>query len=86
MGEPWCFYNTKICSLLNFNQTNIGFTQDNIDTFTSYFMNNIDISNSGMTIASPDKITPAGSYVFHWERDSAITMNTLILISNELSD
>eukprot|EP00339_Tiarina_fusa_P018567 CAMPEP_0117057448 /NCGR_PEP_ID=MMETSP0472-20121206/39891_1 /TAXON_ID=693140 ORGANISM="Tiarina fusus, Strain LIS" /NCGR_SAMPLE_ID=MMETSP0472 /ASSEMBLY_ACC=CAM_ASM_000603 /LENGTH=403 /DNA_ID=CAMNT_0004774353 /DNA_START=253 /DNA_END=1461 /DNA_ORIENTATION=+ len=47
-----------------------------------YFLDNIDIQGLGGVVASPDNSTPGGSYYYHWERDGALSMNALQLITN----
>ena len=59
------------------------FTQSEINTFFSYFLNNIDINSTGAIAAAPDLHTPGGSYYYHWARDGALTINTLYSFTNK---
>jgi glucoamylase len=59
------------------------FTQTEINTFFSYFLNNIDINSTGSIAAAPDLHTPGGSYYYHWARDGALTINTLYSFTNK---
>ena len=59
------------------------FTQSEINTFFSYFLNNIDINSTGSIAAAPDLHTPGGSYYYHWARDGALTINTLYSFTNK---
>lgn len=45
-----------------------------------YFMANLNISNKGGVVASPDTNTPGGSYYFDWERDAALSMKSFMII------
>lgn len=45
-------------------------------------MNNIDYDKQGAVVAAPDLDTPGGSYVFHWMRDSALTMKTFMILND----
>lgn len=33
-------------------------------------------------MAAPDNNTPAGSYIYDWMRDGAISMNTFMILNN----
>ena len=57
------------------------FNTTELATLTRYFLANIDISNSGAVVASPDHNTPGGNYYYHWARDAALSMHTLQVIS-----
>jgi glucoamylase len=46
-----------------------------------YFMANVDIQDQGGVVASPDPNTPGGSYYYHWARDGALTMHTVLTCS-----
>lgn len=39
---------------------------------------NINVLGSGAVVASPDLNTPGGSYYYHWARDAALTMYTVL--------
>lgn len=43
-----------------------------------YFSANINVLGSGAVVASPDLNTPGGSYYYHWARDAALTMYTVL--------
>lgn len=43
-----------------------------------FFSANVNVLNSGAVVASPDLNTPGGSYYFHWARDAALTMYTVL--------
>jgi glucoamylase len=64
-------------------ENNSPFTENEINTFFNYFLNNINIQSTGAVTASPDLNTPGGSYFYHWARDGALTMNTLQSFTNE---
>ena len=55
-----------------FNNTEMG-------TLWKYFMANVNVDGSGQVVASPDRNTPGGSYYFHWARDGALTMHTVLM-------
>lgn len=44
-----------------------------------YFLSNLNVRGYGGVLASPDKETPGGSYYFHWERDAALVIRTMIV-------
>eukprot|EP00039_Didymoeca_costata_P019529 m.337891 g.337891 ORF g.337891 m.337891 type:complete len:549 (-) comp18262_c0_seq1:177-1823(-) len=54
------------------------FSDDDMKTMFSYFMDNLNIKGSGAVVASPDLNTPGGSYYFHWARDGALSMYTYL--------
>jgi glucoamylase len=62
---------------------NMPFTQNEIDKFFNYFLDNIDVNLTGAVAAAPDLHTPGGSYFYHWARDGALTMNTLQSFTNK---
>ena len=41
------------------------------------FLANVGVQGTGAVVAAPDHNTPGGSYVYHWERDGALTMAAL---------
>jgi len=59
------------------------FSDLEINTFFNYFLNNINIENTGAVAAAPDLNTPGGSYFYHWARDGALTINTLYTFTNK---
>lgn len=81
---PWCFYsdNSNSCYVSN-NQLTKPFDSDEINTFYKYFLANININNQGSIAAAPDLHTPGGSYFYHWERDGALSMRTLLMIKQD---
>jgi len=46
-------------------ENNTPFTENEINTFFNYFLNNINIQSTGAVTASPDLNTPGGSYFYH---------------------
>lgn len=53
-----------------------------MQTVFEYFMDNIDITGSGAVVAAPDHNTgPGGDYYFHWMRDGALSMKTLVNVA-----
>ena len=52
----------------------------------SYFLANVNIENKGGVVAAPDKDTPGGSYYYHWMRDGALTMRTVLETSANMTD
>lgn len=51
------------------------YTRQEEDKIMSYLLKNVDISGTGMVIASPSREDP--DYYFDWMRDSALTMYTV---------
>lgn len=47
-------------------------------TMWGYFTLNLNVDKTGAVLASPDTHTPGGSYYFHWARDAALTMYTVL--------
>lgn len=88
---PWCFNKgsgpgPSTCSLKH-NSTEAPFSEAEVEKIRSFFLANIDIQGSGAVVAAPDHNTgPGGDYYFHWERDGALTMNTLMRTADKLSD
>ena len=85
-STPWCFYG------LNYTTTpppfpppahaGSPFTSAQVSTMFSYFLANLNIQGLGGVVASPDTTTPGGSYYYHWERDGALSMHALQIVSN----
>jgi len=67
----------------NLNQPSSPFSQSEINIFFNYFLNNIEINSTGAVAAAPDLHTPGGSYFYHWARDGALTINTLVSYTNK---
>jgi len=44
-----------------------------------YFMNNINVENSGAVCAAPKNYT---GYYWHWARDAALTMKTFMYLND----
>jgi glucoamylase len=59
------------------------FSQNEINIFFQYFLNNININSTGAVAAAPDLHTPGGSYFYHWARDGALTINTMFSYTNK---
>lgn len=81
---PWCFYGSNYTTNIPLPPPSIPgspFSSSELNTMYNYFMNNIDIQGLGGVVASPDNSTPGGSYYYHWERDGALSMNALQLIT-----
>lgn len=82
---PWCFYGTNYSTSVPLPPPSIPgapFSSSELSTMYDYFIANIDIQNLGGVVASPDNSTPGGSYYYHWERDGALTMNALQLVTS----
>jgi glucoamylase len=80
---PWCFYQdyTNSCYVPN-SKLSEPFNSGELDKFYKYFLANININGKGGIAAAPDFHTPGGSYYYHWERDGALSMRTLIMTSS----
>lgn len=64
------------------NMTSAGtppFSDSEMSLMYMYFLSNMNVRGLGGVLASPDKETPGGSYYFHWERDAALVMRTMIV-------
>ena len=48
----------------------------------SEFIKNININGKGGVVASPDKNTPGGSYIYHWMRDAGLTMRAYMRLND----
>ena len=84
VNTPWCFNKVKSCYKPQ-EQMQEPFNSDEMNLFNSYFDSNINIQGRGGVAASPDPDTPGGSYYYHWERDGALTMRS-ILESRDFDD
>mmetsp|Transcript_6645 Transcript_6645/g.11323 ORF Transcript_6645/g.11323 Transcript_6645/m.11323 type:complete len:554 (-) Transcript_6645:126-1787(-) len=51
-----------------------------------YFLGNMNVQGIGGVLASPDKETPGGSYFFHWERDAALSIRTMVAVREGYTD
>lgn len=83
-STPWCFYGSNYTADPTLPPPSIPgspFSSTDLSTMYGYFMDNIDIKGLGGVVASPDNSTPGGSYFYHWERDGALSMNALQLIT-----
>ena len=81
---PWCFYGTNHSGSVPLPPPaydSSPFTQQDMNTMYGYYRANLDIQNLGGVVASPDNSTPGGSYYYHWERDGALSMNALQLVT-----
>lgn len=87
-GIPWCFYagGAPDTCFVTTNSSEAAFSDDEISTMRSFFLDNINIEGSGGVVAAPDYDTPGGSYYFHWERDGALTMRCLQETSDKSVD
>ena len=47
------------------------------------YFSKFETPNQGAVVASPDDDTPGGSYVYHWMRDGALSIKTLMDVSND---
>jgi glucoamylase len=66
-----------VCDKINYDGSRgPGFDEDFYNKMYAYFDVNINIGNKGGVVAAPDRITPGGSYYYHWTRDGALTMRT----------
>lgn len=52
------------------------------ETMYEKFIENLNISNSGGVVSSPDYDTPGGSYHYHFMRDAAIAMKSYMIIND----
>ena len=84
---PWCFQKKGVsgnCFGAPSNASAVPsaasppFSAAEVGQFQQYFNANINIQGKGGIVAAPDHNTPGGSYYFHWERDGALTINSLI--------
>ena len=79
---PWCFYQAghKACNpILVSNSTAPPFSDSEIATMQTLFLKNININGQGGVVASPDtNVYKGGTYYFHWERDAALSMRTVL--------
>jgi len=51
------------------------YTPAQVQTFTNYFIANLNVDGSGAVMASPSKANP--NYYYHWQRDAALSMDVL---------
>eukprot|EP00928_Gymnodinium_smaydae_P011922 TRINITY_DN14359_c0_g1_i1.p1 TRINITY_DN14359_c0_g1~~TRINITY_DN14359_c0_g1_i1.p1 ORF type:complete len:578 (-),score=133.74 TRINITY_DN14359_c0_g1_i1:48-1781(-) len=55
------------------------FSQDEMSEYRERFLENLDVEKwGGGIVASPDSDTPGGSYIYEWERDSALSARALL--------
>lgn len=87
-GTPWCFYKEGAQTNCFGAQKNLKepFSNSEVDTMRSYFLANVNIDNKGGVVAAPDQDTPGGSYYYHWMRDGALTMRSVLETSANMSD
>lgn len=69
------FLSLAFSSIFNHSEDNTALTQ---------LIKNIDTTNNGAVIASPQKKAP--DYYYHWVRDAAVVTNTIIQIYNKVDD
>ncbi len=74
---PWCF-NKQVSCYKPQDQMQEPFSSDEMELINSYFDNNINIQGRGGVAASPDPNTPGGSYYYHWTRDGALSMRSIL--------
>lgn len=88
-SDPWCYHKAGDVTTCPLNHTSTGsapFSQSEVETMRGFFKANINIDGSGAVVASPDTSTPGGSYYFHWERDAALSMQTLLNTAASVQD
>mmetsp|Transcript_43627 Transcript_43627/g.61314 ORF Transcript_43627/g.61314 Transcript_43627/m.61314 type:complete len:548 (+) Transcript_43627:16-1659(+) len=56
------------------------FSDEEVQTMMTFFLDNIDVENCGAVAASPDKSI---GYYFNWMRDAALSMRTLMIVNND---
>lgn len=82
---PWCFYGSNYSTNVPLPPPppdQVPFTNSELNTMFGYYRTNLDIQGLGGVVASPDNSTPGGSYYYHWERDGALSMSALQLVTN----
>jgi glucoamylase len=74
---PWCFDRANTC--YNSQEQMIEpFNSNEMELINEYFDSNININSRGGVAASPDPNTPGGSYYYHWVRDGALSMRSIL--------
>lgn len=85
---PWCFHKAgtvKSCTLES--DPKMPFSDAEVADVRKYFEANLDIQGSGMVVAAPDHHTgPGGDYYYAWQRDGALSMNSLLQTASNLGD
>lgn len=81
--EPTCFFNasSEVACPLRYDRNSLDnpmYSQQEEHFLYMRFLNNINYQGVGAVIASRDDKTPGGAYTFHWARDAALTMNTML--------
>lgn len=61
------------------------FSPEDVQILWSRLYTNLNVSGTGAVVASHDHFTPGGSYFFHWARDAALVMATLLAGAGERS-
>ena len=70
------------CTPPNFksNSSSAPFAESEIDLMRGFFIANLNYQSVGAVIASPDdNVLTGGSYRYHWARDGALSMRSLLL-------
>lgn len=84
--NPWCFHpvNGPVppAPPPPSNNSAVPFTDADKAIMEKFFLANVNIQGQGGVVASPDPNTPGGSYYFHWARDGALTMYTVLTTSS----
>jgi len=87
-GTPWCYYKagakTSCFAMQETLQT--PFSTSEIQTMRNLFLANINIDSKGGIVAAPDYDTPGGSYYYHWMRDGALTIRSLLETSSNFTE
>jgi len=84
-STPWCFYGSNYTTNVPLPPpppAGAPFSNDELNTMFGFYRLNLDIQGMGGVVASPDTSTPGGSYYYHWERDGALSMGALQLITD----
>lgn len=74
---PWCYNKVNLC-YKPLEQMQEPFGPDEMTLINGYFDENINIRGLGGVAASPDPNTPGGSYYYHWARDGALSMRSIL--------
>lgn len=61
------------------------FSTEEVELMYEYLNQNININGSGAVAAANPGKTPGGSYWFHWDRDAAVIMRTLLLTASSFA-
>jgi glucoamylase len=86
-GTPWCYYKQGYSACvpsLSFTPGpgGYGFTDEFHQEMLGLYENQLNINGSGAVAAALDHGTPGGDYFYHWMRDGALSMRSLMQIND----